>query len=72
MVRTKDGDGIKSNLIVSEVQRRPCLYDTNHPYYGDRSEKAKSWEEVCKSVVPNWSGLSQDSRFTAGTYKRLN
>lgn len=67
MVRTKDGDTIKSNLIVSEVQRRPCLFDTNHPHYGDRSEKARSWEEVCRTVVPNWPALGQDTRVAAGT-----
>lgn len=66
MVRTKDGDGIKSNLIITEVQRRPCLFDTNHPNYGDRAEKARCWEDVCESVVPGWSALSLAERFAAG------
>lgn len=68
MVRTKDGDGIKSNLIVTEVQRRPCLYDTNHPNYGDRAEKARCWEEVCVSVVPSWAALGLAEKFAAGMY----
>lgn len=69
MVRNKDGDGIKSGLIVSEVQKRPCLYDTNHMNYGDRAEKTRSWEEVCESVVPGWQALGLAEKLTAG---RLN
>ncbi|CAG9573031.1 unnamed protein product [Danaus chrysippus] len=66
MVRTKDGDGINSGIIVTEVQKRPCLYDSNDMNYGDRAEKMKSWDEVYASVVPGWSGLSQEERSTAG------
>lgn len=67
MVRNKDGDGIKSNLIISEVQKRPCLFDMNHPHYGDRAEKARCWEDVCETVVPGWSLLGLDHKFAAGT-----
>lgn len=67
MVRTKDGDGIKSNLIVSEVQKRPCLFDTNDPFYGDKTEKLRCWEEVCECVVPGWLGLTLTEKFAAGT-----
>ncbi|CAG9116169.1 unnamed protein product [Plutella xylostella] len=66
MVRNKDGDGIKSNLIISEVQKRPCLFDMNHPHYGDRAEKARCWEDVCETVVPGWSLLGLDHKFAAG------
>ncbi|XP_045485391.1 uncharacterized protein LOC111002998 isoform X1 [Pieris rapae] len=67
MVRTKDGDGgIKSCSIVSEVQKRPCLFDTNHSNYGDRSEKLRCWEEVCDSVVPGWSTLPEIEKLAAG------
>ncbi|XP_034837675.1 uncharacterized protein [Maniola hyperantus] len=66
MVRTKDGDGIKSGLIVAEVQKRPCLYDTNHMNYGDRAEKMRSWEEVYEGVVPGWPTLGQTEKSAAG------
>ncbi|XP_047037875.1 uncharacterized protein LOC124643073 isoform X1 [Helicoverpa zea] len=66
MVRTKDGDGIKSSLIISEVKRRPCLFDTNDPNYGDRAEKARCWEEVCECVVPGWAALPPPEKFAAG------
>ncbi|CAG9790153.1 unnamed protein product [Diatraea saccharalis] len=66
MVRTKDGDGIKSNLIVTEVQKRACLYDTNDPNYGDRAEKARCWEEVYECVVPCWITLGQAEKLSAG------
>ncbi|XP_046974379.1 uncharacterized protein LOC124540736 isoform X1 [Vanessa cardui] len=66
MVRNKVSDGIKSDQIVSEVQKRPCLYDTNHMNYGDRAEKMRSWEEVCESVVPGWYTLGLTEKFAAG------
>ncbi|CAH0697702.1 unnamed protein product [Spodoptera exigua] len=66
MVRTKDGDGIKSSLIITEVKKRPCLFDTNDPNYGDRAEKARSWEEVCSCVVPGWAALGPPEKFAAG------
>uniref|UniRef100_A0A2H1VZ76 SFRICE_014304 n=1 Tax=Spodoptera frugiperda TaxID=7108 RepID=A0A2H1VZ76_SPOFR len=61
-----DGDGIKSSLIITEVKKRPCLFDTNDPNYGDRTEKARSWEEVCNCVVPGWAALGQAEKFAAG------
>lgn len=66
MGRTKYGDGIKSNQIITEVQKRPCLFDTNDSNYGDRSEKTKCWEEVCESVVPGWLTLSVTDKLAAG------
>lgn len=66
MVRSNEAGSIKSNLLVNEVQKRPCLYDTNHPHYGDRGVKAHSWEEVCKYIVPGWNLLSLTDRLTTG------
>lgn len=67
MVRNKDADGIKSSLIITEVKKRPCLFDTNDPNYGDRNEKSRCWEEVYDNVVPGWSALGTTEKFTAGT-----
>lgn len=66
MVRTKDGDGIKSNLIVAEVQKRPCLFDTNDVFYSDRLRKERSWDEVCECVVPGWDLMRQFQKLEAG------
>ncbi|VVC94540.1 unnamed protein product [Leptidea sinapis] len=66
MVRSKDGEGgIKSSHIVSEVQKRPCLFDSNDCNYGDRAEKIRCWEEVCESVVPSWSSLPETEKISA-------
>lgn len=68
MVRTKDSDGIRSGFIVAEVQKRPCLYDTNHSSYGDRAEKMRCWEEVYQVVVPGWQTLGQTEKCAAGMW----
>lgn len=67
MGRSRDNDAIKSSLIISEVQKRPCLFDTNDTNYGDRAEKTRCWEEICEVVVPGWTGLGMSEKFTAGT-----
>ncbi|XP_028027590.1 uncharacterized protein LOC114241070 isoform X1 [Bombyx mandarina] len=66
MGRSRDNDAIKSSLIISEVQKRPCLFDTNDTNYGDRAEKTRCWEEICEVVVPGWTGLGMSEKFTAG------
>lgn len=66
MGRSRDSDGIKSSLIISEVEKRPCLFDTNDPNYGDRAEKSKCWEDVCETVVPGWSGLGVAEKVASG------
>lgn len=68
MVRSKVSDGIHSDQIVSEVEKRPCLYDTNHKNYGDRTEKTMSWEEVYENVVPGWCMLGPAEKFAAGEF----
>lgn len=71
MVRSKVSDGIHSDQIVSEVEKRPCLYDTNHKNYGDRTEKTISWEEVYEKVVPGWCMLGPAEKFAAGEFITL-
>ncbi|XP_041986000.1 uncharacterized protein LOC121738177 [Aricia agestis] len=66
MVRNKDGDGIESSKIILEIQKRPCLYDTNDVFYGDRAEKMRNWEEVYECVVPGWAALGLAEKLVAG------
>lgn len=73
MVKPKNGSSsIKSNLIISEVQKRPCLYDSNYPDYSDKTEKARAWSEVCEAVVPGWTLFGLEQKFNAGKFKLIN
>ena len=46
-----------SEKIISEVQKRPALYDKMTPEYSDKHCKQKLWTEVCDAVVLNWDRL---------------
>jgi hypothetical protein len=41
--------------VNREVVRRPPLYKKNMKEYSDRNLKEKLWNEICESVVTNWS-----------------
>jgi hypothetical protein len=43
--------------LITEVEKRPALYNKATPEYSDKHCKEKLWKEVCEAVVPNWSQL---------------
>lgn len=55
-----------SELLISEVQKRPLLYDVSLEDYNDRNKKAKCWEEVYKQMINNWSDLSSAEKNNRG------
>ena len=57
-----------SEKIISEVQKRPALYDKATPEYSDKHCKHKLWTEVCDAVVLNWSRM--DTTATVATGKK--
>jgi hypothetical protein len=55
-----------SDRIITEVQKRPALYDKAMPEYSDKHCKVKLWAEVCEAVVPNWSRMDTSARMSTG------
>ncbi|XP_066137842.1 uncharacterized protein [Euwallacea fornicatus] len=52
------GDGIEfydSTRLISEVQKRPAIYDKNSIEYKDRTIRDRTWKAVCEAIIPNWS-----------------
>lgn len=33
-------------ILISEVQTRPCLWNDTHPHYKDSEKNKKIWEEI--------------------------
>jgi len=44
-------------LLISEIEKRPALYDWSMKEYSDKSFKDRLWGEVCEAVVSEWSHL---------------
>ncbi|KAI4462650.1 madf domain transcription factor [Holotrichia oblita] len=55
-----DNDTIMSldvELFISEIKKRPALYNPNLQEYGDKNLKKRLWLEICPMFVANWSDL---------------
>ena len=48
-----------SERIITEVQKRPALYDKATPQYSDKHWKQKLCMEICEAVVPNGAEWTQ-------------
>ena len=44
-------------ILISEIERRPALYDCTLKEYSDKGLKERLWGEVCEAVVSEWSQM---------------
>ncbi|KAI5643459.1 alcohol dehydrogenase transcription factor myb/SANT-like domain-containing protein [Phthorimaea operculella] len=51
-----------TELLIKEVQKRPCLWESQDPFHSDRAVKNKAWEEVAVIVFQGWSTLSKEEQ----------
>jgi len=57
---------VDSERLITEVEKRPALYNKATPEYSDRQCKGKLWIEVCEAVVTNWSRMDTAARVATG------
>ncbi|XP_066443024.1 uncharacterized protein [Eleutherodactylus coqui] len=50
---------VDTDLLISEVKKRPAVYDQQEDNYSDRSKKQRCWDEICAILVPGWEESSQ-------------
>jgi len=55
-----------SERLITEVEKRPALYNKATPEYSNKHCKEKLWIEVCEAVVPNWSRMDTTARVATG------
>lgn len=53
---------IDTDLLISEVEKRPALYNKQLKEYSDRNIKEKLWTEVCGKVIENWNDLTSKEK----------
>jgi hypothetical protein len=44
-------------MLITEIERRPALYDCSLKEYSDKVLKEKLWGEVCEVIVFEWSQM---------------
>ncbi|XP_072948782.1 uncharacterized protein [Epargyreus clarus] len=57
-----------SKIIISEVEKRPALYDKSLKQFRDRNIKARLWEEVYQHVCREWPRLSEAEKKNKGNF----
>lgn len=57
---------IDCELLISEVEKRPALYNFQLKEYNDKNLKEKLWTEVCEALVRGWHDLSPGEKNDTG------
>lgn len=55
-------DTFDSEVLISEVEKRPASFNIQLPEYSDRNSKNKLWDEVCGALFENWGQLEGDTK----------
>lgn len=53
---------INNELLIEEIQQRPCLYDTKCHKYKNIYEKKRSWENICRVIFSSWDQFSLEDQ----------
>jgi hypothetical protein len=51
-------DFIDSELVILEVQKHSCIYDTKSEHYKDRQMRIDAWITISKSLGEEWEAPS--------------
>lgn len=62
---------IDSEHLITEVKRRPVLWDQNHKYYNQRNAKLLAWQEVFANLIVDWADMSKYDRFGKGLFTTI-
>lgn len=64
---TDNFEYLDSELIIIEVEKFPCLYNTKDLHYKDRAVKIEAWKRVFRAVVgDSWVTLSKEQQSALG------
>lgn len=49
-------------LLISEVEQDPCLWDLGDKLYSDRDNKKKAWNRVASKVFSDWENIEEKEK----------
>jgi len=62
MARNINNIAIDCERLISEIQNRPCIWDTSSQEYKNRDQKQQDWVTVAVSMNENWTGLNHKEK----------
>ena len=58
---------LDSELIILEVQKYPCIYDTRNIDFKNREQKRDAWMAITKNVVgEKWDEMDENRKSDVG------
>lgn len=57
-----------TELLISTVEQKPCIWDTSSENYKNRDLKNNAWEEVAEIVIQNFVKLDEAKQQGASKY----
>lgn len=63
---------IDIDVLISEVQSRPLLWDKSLDHYSDRNLKRAAWEEICVLFYPGFNKVSSQRQKLIGRWLKIN
>lgn len=55
-----------TELFITEIEKRPQLYNKTLKEYSDRNLKEKLWSELCVMFIPDFSTLEDKEKKEKG------
>lgn len=56
------------DILISEVEKRPVIWDTSSEAYKDRNKRNESWIEVCQALYSDFDDKLQAEKETKREY----
>jgi len=50
-------------ILISEIERRPALYDCSLKEYTDKGLKERPWEEMCEGINGNAGHYEESQKY---------
>lgn len=57
---------IDTDVLISEVERRPHIWDPSHGDYKNREIRLKAWHEVSANIILGFEGLNDADQKKCG------
>lgn len=59
---------VDTELLISEVEKRQCLWDPSCEEYKNRDIRSKSWHDICEILLENFEEMDSNTRRKWGEY----
>lgn len=61
-------DSIDTEVLISEVQSRPMLWNPGKEDYKNRDLRNKAWEEICSNIIPTFDEADDNLKKKLGEF----